>query len=270
MESAAIDLAGCGDSAGDFGDATWDIWLADLAAAWDWLSARDDGAADGAGVRSRERWVWGMRLGALLAASFAADCRPATSGLVLWQPVASGSQHLNQFLRLRTVQGLLSESSGESLQSLRAALTNGRSVEVAGYRLAPGLALPMGGAELAKLNAVPPEVVWLDVSSQQEASAPAGSATLSPAASRVVERWRALGANVQTAVVTGPAFWQTLEIEACPALVEATESMLALRTEARSAGRHELLHRNSAGLRCSGRARRGRLRFPPRAAGSGC
>src|SRR5436190_24333737 len=32
-----IDLYGCGDSSGDFGDARWDIWKSDLALAVTWL-----------------------------------------------------------------------------------------------------------------------------------------------------------------------------------------------------------------------------------------
>ena len=51
-----IDLTGCGDSAGDFEDATWAGWMADLAEAWAWLGERSAGS----------RWLWGTRLGALL------------------------------------------------------------------------------------------------------------------------------------------------------------------------------------------------------------
>ena len=35
-----LDLHGCGDSADDFGDATWDGWLRDIAAARAWLEQR--------------------------------------------------------------------------------------------------------------------------------------------------------------------------------------------------------------------------------------
>ena len=36
-----IDLLGCGDSAGDFGDATWQGWVDDLVAACGWVRERD-------------------------------------------------------------------------------------------------------------------------------------------------------------------------------------------------------------------------------------
>src|SRR5688500_10479010 len=35
-----IDLFGCGDSSGEFGDARWNIWKQDLAAAGDWLKKK--------------------------------------------------------------------------------------------------------------------------------------------------------------------------------------------------------------------------------------
>ena len=52
------DLYGCGDSGGDFAEARWDIWRDDLSRCRDWLRGR-----------GHHRLVlWGLRLGALLAA----------------------------------------------------------------------------------------------------------------------------------------------------------------------------------------------------------
>ena len=48
-----IDLLGCGDSSGDFGDATWEDWLADVALACDWLQRRT----------AAPLWLWGQRTG---------------------------------------------------------------------------------------------------------------------------------------------------------------------------------------------------------------
>ena len=39
-----VDLLGCGDSSGDFGDATWEAWLDDVTQAAQWLRARHPGA----------------------------------------------------------------------------------------------------------------------------------------------------------------------------------------------------------------------------------
>lgn len=52
-----IDLFGCGDSAGEFGNAHWDIWKQDLGIARSWLENRITAPVS----------LWGLRLGILLA-----------------------------------------------------------------------------------------------------------------------------------------------------------------------------------------------------------
>jgi alpha-beta hydrolase superfamily lysophospholipase len=84
-----IDLFGCGDSAGDFGEATWEDWLDDVVSGVRWLQHRVDGPI----------WLWGLRSGALLAAQVSV-LLDTPARLLLWQPTISGSLHLNQFLRL--------------------------------------------------------------------------------------------------------------------------------------------------------------------------
>lgn len=220
-----IDLAGCGDSEGEFEEATWPAWLADLNAAWSWLTARCPGPC----------WVWGTRLGALLADQVAATCHPAADGLLLWQPVVNGAQHLGQFLRLKTVNTMLRDPSpalavagrgdaGPTPSSPRADLAAGLSIEVAGYRLTPGLADAIESARLGSRTTdegrAVPRVRWFEVSSQ-------ANAALTPVASKVAERWRAAGSDVTVAHVAGSAFWQTQEIERCDALVDATIEGLA-------------------------------------------
>ncbi|MTV55832.1 serine aminopeptidase domain-containing protein, partial [Pseudoduganella buxea] len=88
-----IDLHGCGDSAGDFGDATWESWLDDVARARRWLQRE-------LGDRLTEvPALWGLRLGALLALDAARRAPEPPSALLLWQPVTSGAVLLTQFLR---------------------------------------------------------------------------------------------------------------------------------------------------------------------------
>jgi exosortase A-associated hydrolase 2 len=211
-----IDLTGCGDSAGEFEDATWAGWMSDLRAGWAWLAERSSGP----------RWLWGTRLGALLAEQFASQCAPGADGLLLWQPVVSGAQHLNQFLRLKTVNSLLrndkptfSPAASIAAPSPRADLAAGRSVEIAGYSLNPVLADAIESAQMGKSERLPARVRWFEVSSQP-------SAVLSPIATRVVERWRAAGSDVEVGMVAGSAFWQTIEIERCDALVAASVTAL--------------------------------------------
>src|SRR5512135_2479066 len=78
-----IDLTGCGDSAGDFADATWTAWLDDARLAHAWL----------AGKTARPVTLWGLRTGALLAADLAQRLQNIHH-LILWQPVSDGSLFL--------------------------------------------------------------------------------------------------------------------------------------------------------------------------------
>ena len=58
-----IDLRGCGDSSGDFGDADWQTWVEDVVNACHWLSARSKAPL----------WLWGLRAGCLLAVDAAVN-----------------------------------------------------------------------------------------------------------------------------------------------------------------------------------------------------
>lgn len=196
------DLTGCGDSEGDFGDATWTAWLADIAA-----------VLDHTGHHHGERPVLlGVRLGALLARAAVAS-GAAVDRLLFWQPVPSGETLLTQFLRLR-VAGDMGTAGGETVADLRQRLQAGESLEVAGYCLAPDLALPMAEA---RLDPPPGEgrAAWLAI---------ARSAQVPPAVARQAETWSAAGWATCLSAVAGDAFWSAQELVHVPGLAEATVS----------------------------------------------
>ncbi len=206
---AQVDLLGCGDSPGDFGDATWDAWKEDVQAAADWL-AREQGLSVG--------WLWGMRAGCLLAAE-ASRCMQSVNGLLFWQPVASGAQHLAQFLRLKSANELLTSGTASRRDDLkRTLLEKGDPVEVAGYTLPAAVARGLERATLETGTQVN-RIVWLEIS-------PGAPPALSPAAQQRIARWQEKGLRVAARAVAGPPFWQTVEVSECPALVEATVEAL--------------------------------------------
>lgn len=215
-----IDLHGCGDSDGDFGDASWASWLQDIRAARAWLRRRHD--RTGAPL-----WLWGLRAGSLLAAAAAADPDPADEpvGLLLWQPVITGKQHLQQFLRLKVAGEMMSGDSKGVMATLKQKLADGTAVEIAGYTLAPDLAQGLDAAELAPPARPHPNarIMWIELSSRPEPA-------LAPASVKCIERWQAAGWQVDSAVLPGPTFWQTVEIEEAPALLDATLDMLERAT----------------------------------------
>ena len=205
-----VDLLGCGDSSGDFGDASWDAWVADVVRACQWLGERS----------SAPLWLWGLRAGCLLAAQ-AARQLPTPCNFIFWSPTPSGKTQLQQFLRLKAAGDMLASGAKGVTEGLRQQLAAGASVEIAGYALSPGLAQGMEQAVLlppaASLPSVPQpsRLEWLEVSTREGAS-------LNPVAQKTIEQWGQSGFTVRSHIVHGPSFWQTTEIEDAPALVAAT------------------------------------------------
>lgn len=209
MAVLQIDHLGCGDSSGDFADASWDAWVDDALLAARWLQAHHDAPL----------WFWGLRAGALLACE-AARRHDGPVSLLFWQPVASGKAHLQAFLRLGAMAGLgEGDKATGVVAQLRAQLASGEPVDIAGYRLSPDLAT---GLEAATLQPVPgiERLLWLETSTRPEPE-------LLPASRAVLQQWEALGAAAEARAVTGPSFWQTQEIETAAALVDATADLLA-------------------------------------------
>ena len=126
-----VDLTGCGDSSGDFADATWQAWLNDARRAHDWLSSRHAAPVS----------LWGLRIGASLAVELASTL-PDIEQLLLWQPVVNGEQYLNQFLRIKLAGEMLSQGQAQNgTKALRASLEAGSNIEVGGYMLKLGIHL---------------------------------------------------------------------------------------------------------------------------------
>lgn len=208
-----IDLAGCGDSSGDFGDARWELWQADLALAAAWLQQRVD-----APLR-----LWGLRLGGALALDYARSATHPIAGMLLWQPVLKGSTYLTQFLRLRLAGALLAEGdAGGGTAALRAALQAGETLEIAGYNLDPRLARSLD--TLDPLEAFRPAcpVDWIEAVTQAGA-APA------PGAARAADAWRAAGVDLRLHPVHCAPFWTTTEITENAAWLDAGMAALEAR-----------------------------------------
>ena len=198
-----VDLLGCGDSSGDFDDATWASWVDDVVAAAQWLGERFDAPV----------WLWGLRAGCLLACEAAGRLKGGANFL-FWQPVASGKAMLQQFLMLR-LAGLMQDGKTQGvMQGLRDDLAGGRGVEVAGYSLAPELANGLASAAL-RPPAPGGRAIWLEV-------LPQPGATPSPALVQAQKAWTHAGTAVRLSAVAGPPFWQTTEIEDATDLLGAT------------------------------------------------
>ncbi|WP_431262864.1 hydrolase 2, exosortase A system-associated [Roseateles chitinivorans] len=219
FEVLTIDLLGCGDSSGDFGDAAWGLWQDDVRLALDWLDARALPGTDG---MKPPLWLWGLRAGALLAPAAFEALTDRPLNLLLWQPLTAGKLQLQQFMRLRVAADLIGGQAKGAVQAMRDQLARGEPVEIAGYLLAPALAEGLESAQL-KPSARVRRIAWLELSTREDA-------TLTPAATMAVDAWTAQGAAVRAAVCQGPSFWAAIEIEEAPRLIEA--SLAALTADA--------------------------------------
>jgi exosortase A-associated hydrolase 2 len=201
------DLYGTGDSGGDFVDADWETWRADLGCVAVW--------AEGRGMPVDR--LLAVRLGAALALDCIAS--GSLSGryrcTVFWQPVFDGVRFLTQFLRLRTAASLAGDKK-ESVAELRASLAAGQSVEVAGYVLSPGLASALG--RLSMPEVLPAElgvVTSLEVTRSEDAAA-------SMPLAHLCERSVAAGRSAVVHAVAGEPFWSSTEVVTVPGVIDST------------------------------------------------
>lgn len=203
------DLFGSGDSDGDFGDATWDMWLADMYYLLQW--AIEQGA--------EKITLWGVRVGCLLAANLLTslddNLRAKVERLLFWQPVLNGEQFSTQFLRLRVAASMM---SGEKVTvgGLRKELQHEGRLEVAGYFLNARL---IEGLDQQSLKHLIPDqnlvVNWFEVASIKDKPISIGS-------HKLMDQWKNLGACVEGVAVEGEPFWMTQEIALAPELIRSS------------------------------------------------
>ncbi|WP_265941691.1 hydrolase 2, exosortase A system-associated [Dechloromonas sp. A34] len=203
-----IDLLGCGDSAGDFSDATWQAWQSDVLLAYRWLRTQTQAPLT----------LWGLRAGCLVAASVASQLPEAVS-FIFWHPVISGKQHWQQFMRLKMAGELASGNAKGVTEQLRNQLAAGQAVEIAGYSVSPSLAEGLASAILQAPIEHVGKLSWFELSVKDDTE-------LTPVSQKRIGQWQDAGFEVYSSVVRGPAFWQTTEVEEAQELIKATLAVL--------------------------------------------
>jgi hypothetical protein len=118
---------------------------------------------------------------------------------------------------MHVARELIGARGKSTTEALRERLAGGESIDVAGYRLSPGLARGLEQSVLEPF-AGHGRLDWLEVSTSTDVP--------SPAAMKIQERWREAGWSVNARVVRGPPFWQTAEIEDAPRLLDATTAVM--------------------------------------------
>lgn len=123
LPTLRFDLKGCGDSSGEWGDATLDDWRADVIAACEVLR-REGAVTDVALV--------GLRFGATLAGLVAREVGAARLALV--HPVVSGEAYVKELLMANlAAEMVLHRKVGVTREALLARLDAGEAVNLFGY-----------------------------------------------------------------------------------------------------------------------------------------
>jgi exosortase A-associated hydrolase 2 len=207
-----IDFFGTGDSAGDFGDATWEIWIKDVLVAADALRARG----------CSQIGLLGLRLSSILAAAAALQLPAPCFATVLWQPVVLGRTYLNEFLRIRALTDISGMKPSTTIAEMHLLLERGETVEVAGYAVNPKLAAVLNVLDLVHLGSFKMGLVtWFEMRRD-------GSPRLSAVTERCVAIWRNLGIIVEARSITGIPFWAAQDSRVVSELVTMTSSNFAL------------------------------------------
>jgi hypothetical protein len=106
---------------------------------------------------------------------------------------------------------------------LRSALASGDTVEVAGYSLNSALAAAIDASVLKLPDTYKGTLLWLETGRMDQTE-------LAPVSAQRVSAFVDAGLSVSARAVPGPSFWQTVEIEEAPALVDATLALLTSKT----------------------------------------
>ncbi len=203
---AVFDAFGTGDSEGRFGEATIQHWQNDCQDVLEFLSTEG----------FTECIPLCVRFGALLLDHVLSVSPLAINHAILWQPVTSGAQSLNQFLRLQSAANMMNSESGPGVSDMQATLKSGGSVEVAGYELSADLfrqsqALKLDTLNLEKLR----RIDWFAIAGSADSPMPA-------AATRHTQRWIEQGLSAHVKVIEGAQFWAATELVVVPELVART------------------------------------------------
>ncbi|MEL7187867.1 MAG: hydrolase 2, exosortase A system-associated [Pseudomonadota bacterium] len=209
--SLVVDLSCTGDSDGEFNGASWNEWQRDIASAMRWA------ATEGFQVTA----LIATRLGCVLAAATLRRFDFTVQKSIFWQPIASGSRSMTQFLRLRVASSMMADDAQETVASLKKRLAAGELLEVAGYELSSQL---FNEVEVVKLTV--DAFRNLGELSVLEVSRIPG-ADVSAAGRKILDNAKTAGNASFGQRVEGDPFWSSTEIVTSAELTRLSTDFIA-------------------------------------------
>lgn len=204
LTTCLLDYYGTGDSEGEIGEASVEIWLEDILTTLRWLQSR--------GVDTIS--LWGVRFGGLMQLRFQEQLHATlpVSRQLLWRPVLNGELLVKQFLRLKHLGAVL--KGGGEKTDWRQRVREGEAVEVAGYGVSEPLLRSIEPLQAADGAQPGSPVAWMELAAPQ----------VTPLSRRVLDRWPPELFAASAEDVT--PFWQTPEIFSVPELYPRSLAML--------------------------------------------
>lgn len=200
IETCLFDYSGTGDSGGEFSDARWENWHAELAA----MRRRVDDP-------DVPTVLLGIRLGACLALEYL-ERQSDPSSLLAWAPVFDGKSYLRQLKRLSR------HASGAELAiDVGEQWANGESASIAGLTIHPALAAAMQDATPLAGQVTPRNIAYMDV---RPIASDTDTPEMSVVARQQAARFEAAGCHVEATVVGGSGFWNVPDPVDCPELID--------------------------------------------------
>ncbi len=208
---AILDFYGTGESAGHLTDASLEVWRDNIVHLMERLLAR----------HQQPVYLWGCRLGALLAMDFLSVKPDRIRKLLLWQPVVSGSSFVTQLLRQRTASLMKNSEQAETTADMKLRLAAGQALDVAGYRLGGELMTALDQLEMnSSFDAVDLghslDIFWLEHTTD-------ATSGIGPKSARTLAHLEQAGAQVVSSAFTGDPVWLLHKRGNCDDLLTKTE-----------------------------------------------
>ena len=205
-----FDYRGCGDSEGEFRDATVSTRQADIDRAMGLLAEMSGAERIG---------LLGLRFGSLLAASVA-EKRGDVPFLVLWEPVADGKSYFMADLRKKLIKEMMTAGKGsvkreEIIESLKDPAT---VIDFDGYLVSGKMYGELEELDLhQQLGHHKGSTLIVQISFNEKISKPNAA---------LEEAYRNAGVDVQLIPVIEEPVWNRIDLVDCPSLISETVTWL--------------------------------------------
>ncbi len=191
-----FDYRGCGDSPGSQKDFSIPDWLADIRSAIEFVQGTVPGPIG----------LLGLRIGASLALAASVE----VVYRVLWEPVISGSDFIEQELRRKLMKEMMTfGKSRTSRAELIAELKSGRTIDLAGYPLTPSLYHDICNMDLLKHADTNSSCLLVNITHRQKET-------------KEMTQLHDAKPSLELKVVTEQPFWNLIGLADRPGLLDVT------------------------------------------------